>query len=115
MPFSPTNLRSAIYNLLSNAVKYRDPNRPSRVRMYAYSVGPRAVLEVPDNDLGLDFTQSQAQLVGMFQRLPTHVEDLGTCLCRGKKMVSNARGTTNMQSELGNGSTFTVYISLSPS
>jgi signal transduction histidine kinase/PAS domain-containing protein len=97
--FSPANLRSAIYNLLSNAVKYRALARPAQVQVRAYSAGPRVVLEVQDNGLGLNAHQ-QSRLFGLFQRLHTHVEGTGVGLYITKRLVENGGGTIAVESQV---------------
>jgi PAS domain S-box-containing protein len=75
--FSEKNLRSVVYNLLSNALKYRHPGRVPAVHLRYYTQENYQVLEVQDNGLGLDLTQGNDKLFGMFQRLHTHVEGSG--------------------------------------
>ncbi|UOQ99032.1 ATP-binding protein [Hymenobacter sp. 5317J-9] len=108
--FSEKNLRSVVFNLLSNALKYRAPGRAPRVRVQARPEGAGAVLEVEDNGLGLD-PASEQKLFGMFQRFHDHVEGSGIGLYMVKKMVENAGGRIAVRSELGRGTTFSVYFS----
>ncbi|MGI4762740.1 MAG: PAS domain-containing sensor histidine kinase [Janthinobacterium lividum] len=105
--FSPANLRSAVYNLLSNAVKYRALDRPAQVQVRAYSAGPRVVLEVQDNGLGLNAHQ-QSRLFGLFQRLHTHVEGTGVGLYTTKRLVENGGGTIAVESQVDVGTTLTL-------
>jgi PAS domain S-box-containing protein len=107
--FSEKNLRSVIFNLLSNALKYHHTLRRPEVHLRAYCQDNFAILAVADNGLGLDPT-SQAKLFGMFQRLHHHVEGSGIGLYMVKKMVENAGGHIEVQSELGQGTTFAVYF-----
>ena len=46
----------------------------------------------------------------MFQRLHDHVEGSGIGLYMVKRMVENAGGRITLQSELGIGTTFSVYF-----
>ncbi|MGI4865012.1 MAG: PAS domain-containing protein [Janthinobacterium lividum] len=108
--FAEKNLRSVVYNLLSNALKYRHPERAPEVRVEYQVHEAYQVLSVQDNGLGLDLTQGQDKLFAMFQRLHTHVEGTGIGLYMVKKMVENAGGSIEVRSELGQGSTFTVYF-----
>jgi signal transduction histidine kinase len=105
--FSPKNLRSLLYNLVSNALKYRHPSRPALVRITCVPAGPRLVLTVQDNGLGLSAAQ-QARLFQLFQRLHTHVEGTGVGLYAVKKIVENAGGTIAVESQEGVGTTFTL-------
>ncbi|QIL75080.1 PAS domain-containing protein [Hymenobacter sp. HDW8] len=107
--FSEKNLRSVVYNLLSNALKYRHPNRPAQVSLHCSTEDKYVVLKVQDNGLGIDLTRDR-ELFQMFQRLHTHVEGSGVGLYMVKKMVENAGGKIEVESEVGVGSTFTVYF-----
>jgi two-component system, sensor histidine kinase len=107
--FSEKNLRSVVFNLLSNALKYRHPNRPPRVRLRVRQEESEIVLDVYDNGLGFDQSREQ-QLFAMFQRLHTHVEGSGVGLYMVKRLVENAGGRILVESEIGVGSRFTVYL-----
>ncbi|MFD1870975.1 sensor histidine kinase [Hymenobacter bucti] len=105
--FSEKNLHSVVYNLLSNALKYRHPDRPPRIRVACATEGNSLVLTVQDNGLGVSEWQ-QARLFQLFQRLHTHVEGSGLGLYMVKKIVENAGGTINVESQVNVGSTFTI-------
>ena len=107
--FSAKNLRSVVYNLLSNAIKYRSPDRPALVQLRCTTTAEHHILTVADNGLGLEAGR-EAHLFGLFKRLHTHVEGSGIGLYMVKKMVENANGRIEVQSQLGHGSTFTVYF-----
>ncbi|TGD80739.1 PAS domain-containing protein [Hymenobacter wooponensis] len=107
--FSEKNLRSVIYNLLSNALKYRHPDRPAQVALRARVQPGYTVLEVQDNGLGIHPDQ-QPRLFTMFQRFHTHVEGTGIGLYMVKRMVENAGGYLEVNSQPGTGTTVTVYL-----
>jgi signal transduction histidine kinase len=107
--FAEKNLRSIVYNLLSNGLKYRHPDRPPRLAIRCYTTANSHVLAVQDNGLGLDATQ-QAKVFGLFQRQHDHVEGSGVGLYMVQKIMENAGGTIEVESELGAGSTFLVYL-----
>jgi signal transduction histidine kinase len=108
--FSEKNLRSVVYNLLSNALKYRHPDRAPRILISCQFQGDYLVLAVQDNGLGLDLTKGNEKLFGMFQRLHTHVEGTGIGLYMVKKILENAGGRIEVQSQLNQGTTFRVYF-----
>ncbi|TGE24408.1 PAS domain S-box protein [Hymenobacter aquaticus] len=108
--FSEKNLRSVVYNLLSNALKYRAPERPPHIVVSCQREGDYAVLRVQDNGLGMNLRQDRPKLFGMFQRLHDHVEGSGIGLYMVKKIVENAGGRIEVESQLGVGSTFSVYF-----
>jgi len=109
LALSEKNLRSVVYNLLSNALKYRHPDRPPQVRLLSRAQDHYLVLEVQDNGLGLDLAREN-ELFTMFQRYHTHVEGSGIGLYMVKKIVENAGGRIEVESQLGHGSTFFVYF-----
>jgi PAS domain S-box-containing protein len=102
--FSEKNLRSVVY-----ALKYRSPERPPRVRVSCQMAGEYVALQVQDNGLGLNLASSQ-KLFTMFQRFHDHVEGSGIGLYMVKKIMENAGGRIEVQSELGAGSTFSAYF-----
>jgi signal transduction histidine kinase len=64
---------------------------------------------VQDNGLGLD-TSQQSELFTMFRRFHVGVEGSGIGLYMVKKVVENAGGKIEVQSEPGVGSIFSVYF-----
>ena len=107
--FSEKNLRSVVYNLLSNALKYHHPDRPPVVQVRTRVEAAYHVLEVQDNGLGLDLTREKS-LFAMFRRYHTHVEGSGIGLYMVKRMVENTGGKIEVESQVGSGSTFSVYF-----
>jgi signal transduction histidine kinase len=107
--FSAKNLRSIVYNLLSNALKYHSPDRPPHVQICCRQEDEFTVLTVQDNGLGIKQHQ-QEELFTMFRRFHDHVDGNGIGLYMVKRMVENAGGRIEVASELGQGSTFTVYF-----
>ncbi|WP_066829646.1 PAS domain-containing sensor histidine kinase [Rufibacter ruber] len=107
--FSEKSLRSIVYNLLSNAIKYASPERPPVVRLRYRQTSEHHLLSVQDNGLGMNL-QRNHQLFGMFQRLHDHVEGSGIGLYMVKRMIDNAGGRIEVESEPGKGSTFTVFL-----
>ncbi len=107
--FAPKNLRSVVYNLLSNAVKYRDPQRPPILQISCEAAEGYQIFTVADNGMGMDLS-GDTKLFGMFQRLHDHVEGTGVGLYIVKKVIENAGGRIDVESEVGRGSTFRVFF-----
>jgi PAS domain S-box-containing protein len=107
--FAAKNLRSIIYNLLSNAIKYRDPQRQLSLRVACREVEGYHQLTFEDNGLGIEMKQRD-RMFAMFQRLHNHVEGTGVGLYIVKKMLENAGGKIDVESEVGVGTTFKVFI-----
>jgi PAS domain S-box-containing protein len=107
--FSPKNLRSVVYNLLSNAIKYRSPNRQPLIFINCEDKGDELLLSVSDNGLGINL-KYKSKIFSMFKRLHSHVEGTGVGLYIVKRIVENAGGRIEVESELGEGSSFRVYF-----
>jgi signal transduction histidine kinase len=109
LQFSRKNLKSILYNLLSNAVKYRSPDRPLHVCITCRVEGNYQVLTVADNGLGMDMRQEH-KIFALFKRLHAHVEGTGIGLYIVKRMIENAGGRIEVESQVGVGTTFRVYL-----
>ncbi|HXA00963.1 MAG TPA: PAS domain-containing sensor histidine kinase [Cytophagaceae bacterium] len=107
--FSKGNLRSIVYNLLSNAIKYRSPDRKLKVEVKTYSKDDFCIIEVKDNGLGIKAGQIE-KAFEMFKRLHAHVEGTGLGLYIVKRIVEDAGGKVEAESEEGKGSVFRIFI-----
>lgn len=107
--FSPNHFRSIIFNLLSNAINYRSPERPPFVQIHCYQIEEYTVISVQDNGLGMELPDS-SKIFKMFKRLHNHVEGTGIGLFMVKRIIDNAGGKIEVESQLGKGSKFTIYI-----
>ena len=107
--FSRKSLRSILYNLISNAVKYSSPDRKPVVNISTSSQGGYLVLSVQDNGLGLK-KEDQEKVFTMFKRLHTHVEGSGVGMAIVKRITENSGGRIELESELGKGSVFRIFL-----
>jgi two-component system, sensor histidine kinase and response regulator len=107
--FSRKNLRSIIYNLISNAIKYRAKERVSEVFIKTSTVENFIVLTVKDNGLGIK-KEDFEKVFGIFKRLHTHVEGTGVGMSIVKKIVENNGGKIEIQSTVGEGTTFKIFL-----
>lgn len=109
--FVRSNLQSVLYNLLSNALKYAMPGRPARIRVRTDLVNGEPVLTVADNGLGIDLDRHGAELFQMFRRFHDHVAGSGIGLHLMNRIVQQAGGRVEVESTVGEGTTFRVYFS----
>lgn len=109
MVFSRKNLRSILYNLVSNAIKYSSLDRKPEIRITTSVAGEYTLLTVRDNGLGLR-KQDQEKVFTMFKRLHSHVEGTGVGLAIVKRIVENCDGKIELESELGAGTEFKIYL-----
>ncbi len=107
--FSDKNLRSVVYNILSNALKYRSPKRVPVIQLSCKELDSYVMLSVKDNGLGMHSTD-ETKVFGMFSRLHDHVEGSGIGLYMVRKMLQNAGGKIEVESQVDVGSTFKVYF-----
>lgn len=107
--FSRKSLHSILYNLISNAIKYQSPDRPPEITISEEINGDYTVLKIKDNGLGLD-KSSQGKMFSMFKRFHDHVEGTGIGLYLVKRIITNAGGKIEVESEPNTGSVFKVYF-----
>jgi two-component system, chemotaxis family, CheB/CheR fusion protein len=103
------NIRSILLNLLGNAIKYSSPDRKPEIHVRTRRANNITVLSVQDNGLGLHKDKIY-EIFSVFKRRHHHVEGQGIGLFLVKKMVTNAGGEIEVESELGIGSTFKIYF-----
>jgi PAS domain S-box-containing protein len=109
LKFSVKNFRSILYNLLSNAIKYKSPDRDCVIEVESRLEEDFVLLKVKDNGLGIDKDHLK-KLFTMFQRFHDHVEGTGIGLFMVKRIVENAGGRIEVDSEKGVGTEFRVYF-----
>ncbi len=107
--FSIKNLRSIIYNLLSNSIKYCSPERTPEILIKATILNGHYILSFKDNGIGIKKI-NQEKVFTMFKRFNDDVEGTGIGLYIVKRIVDNAGGKIEVESELGKGTTFKVYF-----
>lgn len=107
--FSKKNFRSILYNLLSNAIKYQSPDRPCAIEVLTLLEEPYVVLKVKDKGMGIS-ERNLKQLFTMFRRFHQGVEGSGVGLFMVKRIIDNAGGKIEVESQEGKGTEFKVYF-----
>jgi len=110
--FGKANVKSILANLVTNAIKYRSEDRPSEVFISTKEVEGGVELIVKDNGLGFDVEMNKDKLFKMFSRFHDHVEGSGVGMYIVNKIVTESGGTLNVESEVGKGTTFKVFLNL---
>lgn len=108
--FSKYQLESVVLNLLTNALKYRKPDESPDVRISTERVDGQALLKVQDNGIGIDLEKNKERLFKLFKRFHDHVDGRGVGLHLVHSFVVGAGGKIEVESEVGKGSTFFVYL-----
>lgn len=109
--FSKKNFRSILYNLLSNSIKYRAEDQSPVIKISSKRIDDYVKLTLEDNGLGIDPSRIK-HIFGMFKRFHTHVEGTGIGLYMVKRMVENASGKIEVESQPGKGTKFHLYLQL---
>jgi PAS domain S-box-containing protein len=104
-------LAQVFQNLVANAIKFRCEDVPPRVHISAEREDDEWVFSVADNGIGIDPEQAD-RIFQIFQRLHTREEyegtGIGLALC--KRIVERHGGRIWVESEVGEGSTFSFTI-----
>ncbi|MBO2008968.1 PAS domain-containing protein [Hymenobacter negativus] len=108
--YSRANLRTILVNLLSNSIKYADPARRCRIHLSLWKQDGRPVLLVEDNGLGFDVQRHQEELFQLFRRFHNHTEGTGVGLYLINRIVQGNGGRIEVESEIGEGSTFRLFL-----
>jgi len=107
----PHHLSNVLTNLIDNANKY-SPDAP-QVTLRTRSTRNGLVVEVDDRGMGMS-REVQSKVFDKFYRAPTgnlhDVKGFGLGLSYVQSIVEAHGGQVSVQSKLGEGSTFTVYL-----
>lgn len=107
--FSRRKLRSIIYNLVNNAIKFKSPDRQPEILVNTYRDGDFIVISVKDNGVGIDASKLDS-VFSKYYRLENAIEGSGIGLYLVKEIVRNAGGKISLESEVGKGTEFKVYL-----
>lgn len=112
---SRMRLEQALMNLLDNALKFNRPGGEVRVR--SCQTDGYARISISDNGIGIP-SQDLTRIFERFYRVDkarsSEVGGTGLGLSIVKHIVERMRGTIEVQSSLGKGSTFTVQLPVAP-
>lgn len=107
--FDPKWTEEALYNLLDNAVKYTPSGGSVRVTAVAYPMF--SAVQVQDTGLGIA-EEEQPKVFRRFYRGKAHrdEEGVGIGLYLVRQIAEGQGGFVKVQSEPGQGSTFSLYL-----
>ncbi|MCC6817619.1 MAG: PAS domain-containing protein [Bacteroidia bacterium] len=103
-------LKSSIYNLINNAIKYRSPERRPEIDIEIDKLNHNYVIKVADNGIGIDLERYGKEVFGLYKRFNYSVEGKGLGLNMTKAQIEALGGNIELESELGVGTTFTIYL-----
>ncbi|MFK7602864.1 ATP-binding protein [Deinococcus sp. SM5_A1] len=106
-----SQLRQVFQNLIGNALKFRDPQRPSVIRVEAVPDGANVRFSVRDNGIGIE-AEFFGRIFTIFQRLHgrEEYEGNGIGLSITRKIAERHGGEVWLDSTPGVGSTFFLTL-----
>ncbi|MCF6213109.1 MAG: HAMP domain-containing histidine kinase [Flavobacteriaceae bacterium] len=110
---SPFHLKNVFVNILDNAIKYSED--APKIDIYTDTIGNELIIKIVDQGIGMT-KNVQKQVFNKFYREQTgnvhNVKGHGLGLAYVKKIVEIHHGTVSVESEKGNGSAFTIKLTL---
>jgi signal transduction histidine kinase len=106
----PVYIESIFYNLIANALKYHQKYRRPIIKVSSYSIEGKIIIEIEDNGMGIDIEKHEEKLFGLYKRFHFHVEGKGMGLYLVKSQVEALGGKIKIQSQIGKGTKFSIYL-----
>ena len=104
-------LRSILYNLVNNAIKYHAPGNKPLIKISTTLEKGFMVINVEDNGIGIA-AENLEKIFTKYERIPSEVEGSGIGLYLVREAVSASGGHISVQSQLGRGSVFKVFLKM---
>ncbi len=108
-----THFSNVIFNLLDNAIKYSKPDIPLYIHLRTWNEDEKVKISISDNGIGIK-KENIKKIFEQFYRVHTgnrhDVKGFGLGLAYVKKVIDIHKGTINVESEYGKGTTFTITI-----
>ena len=103
-------LRSIFLNLMTNAIKYRKDDELLQVKICCVLEGDYIVIHFIDNGLGINLNLHGTKIFGLYKTFHRKPDSRGLGLYIVKNQVEAIGGKVSVDSEVGVGSTFKVYL-----
>lgn len=108
--YSRKALQSIMQNLITNAIKYSKDGTNPEIHIRSQERDGFVILEVMDKGQGIDLKKYGHKLFGLYQRFTNNKEGKGLGLYIINNQVNKLGGHIEVESTIGEGSTFTVYL-----
>ena len=108
--YNPIQLQSILYNLVSNAIKYKQDDVAPEIKISSFIKDGYTGISVKDNGLGINLETDGEKLFAMFRRIHSHTEGTGVGLALVNSIVEKNGGKIEVDSEIGKGTTFHLFL-----
>jgi len=108
--YNPAYLESILYNLISNAIRFRHPDRDPVIRFEWITYKNINTLQISDNGIGVDLEKYGNKIFGLYKTFTNDKLSKGVGLFITKNQIEAMGGTINVDSEVGQGTTFKIEI-----
>ena len=108
--FNKSYLESILLNLTSNAIKYSDRNKEAFIEYTQEVIDGYSVLVVKDNGIGIDLEKHKDEVFGLYKTFHTNENSTGIGLHITKNQIEAMGGKIEVESKVGEGTTFKVYF-----
>jgi PAS domain-containing protein len=108
--YNPAYLESIVLNFLSNSIKYSDPERPPIITIDCFEESDMIVMQIADNGVGIDMEKYGDKLFGMYKTFHGNKDARGIGLFISKNQIEAMGGKIEVESKLGKGTTFKIYV-----
>lgn len=103
-------LYSIFYNLIHNAIKYRSNLRKPTITCSCTNDGKNITIVFADNGIGIDMRYASEKVFKLYQRFNTNTPGKGFGLFLVKTQVEAMKGKISIQSNLDEGTVFTIVF-----
>jgi len=108
--YNPAYLESILLNLITNGIKYRNPETVPNILIDCLKQNGHDVLLIADNGLGIDLARQGDKLFGMYKTFHGNKDARGIGLFITKNQVEAMGGRIDVESEVGKGTTFKIWL-----
>lgn len=106
----PEYLRSIFLNILSNTITYRRENESLRVVITATQDADYTIIHFTDNGRGIDLDLHGNKIFGLYKTFHRNESSRGLGLYIVKNQIEALGGCVKVESTVGEGSTFKIYL-----
>jgi PAS domain S-box-containing protein len=108
----PAYLDSIFLNFLTNGIKYKSNDKDSFVKINSELLNNFVLVSIEDNGLGIDLKRHGSKLFGMYKTFHKNSDARGIGLFITKNQIEAMGGKIEVESEVGKGTTFKIYLKL---